>query len=242
MNRYGWRQREDGLWVVWDVPADPAAPIGPELVMMLSGAQAAIVDQVEARWGDLCRQEAGAYGVPDGVCQSHIYRESGGNARAYRQERHADGSPIISPGGRPLTGIGLMQITAPQLKGTWTDEQLFDPALNIRIGSRYLAFLGKQYNWNFPKVCAAFNAGSVRPSQDNPWNMVQTSGHVTSEVMAYNYWASRRLDEAQRIATTAVTVGLDATVRNDLEEMRDDARRDQIRREDGNDGPSGNVA
>lgn len=170
--------------------------------MLLPLDQHIVLQSVERQWGDLCRKYADPLGIPDGYCQSHIYRESGGNDHAYRQERDASGAPIVSHG-RPLTGVGLFQITDGGLKRGYTDAQLFDPELNIRIGTQYLAFLGGLYKWDFPSMCAAFNAGSVRPSSKNKWGMVQTAGHVSSEVAAYNYWLSMKLDAERKVAMMA---------------------------------------
>jgi len=192
--RYGWRKREDGFWVVWDLPD------GPERVMMVPVEMQKGVDYVERTWGDLDRRIGAEFGLPDGWLQAHEWRESGGNAKA----RNPEGTP--DPGN---DGLGLFQITYPGLKGRvqvvgedgkkhWvgglTDEQIEEPERNTRIAARYMAGLVKVYGEDFPKISAAFNAGSVHPplpGSDNPWNMHQTSGHVTSEVSAYNYWLSK---------------------------------------------------
>ena len=63
---------------------------------------------------------------------------------------------------------GLMQIS-PQT-GKWASEvlsiegysedDLFDPEINIRIGTWYLSVLLKEFNNNIDLVLAAYNAGS----------------------------------------------------------------------------------
>jgi soluble lytic murein transglycosylase-like protein len=167
-------------------------------------------DVVQSKWGAKCDAAADKYSLPHGWLDSMVYRESGGNEHAYRIERDRMGQPIVSAG-RALTGIGLMQITSPQLKGRHTDLELFDPDLNLDLGARYLAWLAPKYDWDFPRIAAAFNAGSVRPSRDNRWGMVQTKGHVDSEVAALNYYLSKRLNEADRAAAMAVAVQFDLT-------------------------------
>lgn len=153
------------------------------------------MDKVERDWGDICRTIGARQGIPDGWLQAHIWRESGGNPRA----RNIEGTP-----GYPADdGIGLMQITSPALKGHLTDEELFQPITNITIGARYIADLGRRYGWDFPRVSAAYNAGSVRPSRANPWGMVMTAGHVQSEVAAYNYWLYSRMAQEQQAAADA---------------------------------------
>jgi hypothetical protein len=186
---WGWRKREDGFWVVWDLPD------GPERVMMVTAEMAKGVDYVERTWGELDRRIGAEFGLPDGWLQAHEWRESGGNPKA----RNPEGTP--DPGN---DGIGLFQITHPSLKGRhknadgiwlggYSDLELQDPERNTRIAARYMRDLIKTYGFDFPRVSAAFNAGSVHPplhGAENPWNMHQTSGHVTSEVSAYNYWLS----------------------------------------------------
>ena len=63
---------------------------------------------------------------------------------------------------------GLMQIM--DITGEWaaselkmldfTPDQLFDPAINIEIGSWYVARLMKQYEGDIPTLLAAYNAGT----------------------------------------------------------------------------------
>ncbi len=155
---------------------------GEEIIPTLSESWTKKLDEVERRWGDKCRKYGAKYGVPDGVGQAHILRESGGNEN------------VISHDG----GVGLMQITNLALKGGHSDKELLDPDLNMDIGFRYLGILWKKYDGDFPKVSAAYNAGSVKPSTWNPWGMVQTSGHVSFEVAAYNTYLSRQLSEETR--------------------------------------------
>lgn len=172
---------------------------GSQFVPTLTAARAVNMDRVYDRWGPMVRRLSNAYGLPRWQWgAAMIYQESLGNERAFRQERHADGTPIVSqPSGRPLTGVGLMQITSEALKGHYTDEQLYDPELNIRIGLSYIRNLYNRYGDDFPKLSAAFNAGSVRPSDKNPWGMYCYGSHVDSEVSAMNYAILRELDEHQ---------------------------------------------
>jgi hypothetical protein len=125
------------------------------------------------------------------------YQESGFNERAVNPEVKV---------GPEDDGVGLFQITHPSLKGRklvngrweggYTDEQLKDPQLNTTIAARYILDLTKRYGNNFPKISAAFNAGSVRPSDKNPWGMHCTGNHITYEVAALNYTILRGVEEA----------------------------------------------
>ncbi len=183
----GWRKREDdGMIVVWDLGPPP----GAETVPMASPAVRAVVDHVEAKWGVKCDKYEDKYGIPRGFLRPHIARESGGNERVVSFDH----------------GVGLMQITNPGLKGKHSDEELKDPDLNLDIGAKYIAYLGGKYGWDFPRVSAAFNAGSVRDSSRNRWGMVMTTDHVDWEVSAYNYWLSKRLSDEQKTAAMALAV------------------------------------
>jgi hypothetical protein len=208
MNRYRWRTTEDGMVLV----AEPPAYV--ERAITLTEEQTRVIVKVEADWGELCREVAGPLGIPDGWLQAMIYRESGGNRRAFRQE----------PNG--WTGVGLLQITHPSLKAGRTDAEVFIPHINVGIGARHVRGLIAKYGTDFPKVSAAFNAGSVRESEANPWGMVSTGAHVTSEVAALNSWIlyQRAKMQAERdlpIAPPAIAL-IDLT---ELAREQDDAAR-----------------
>jgi len=131
------------------------------------------------RWEPLAEKVSAVFGIPRGWVLAMIWRESGGNPRAFRRE----------PNG--WTGIGLLQPTHPAVKGGLTDAALFDPETNLLCGARQIAELRKRYGDDFPKVSAAYNFGHVEPSTANPWGMVQTAGHVSAEVAALNYYLLR---------------------------------------------------
>ncbi|MES2359966.1 MAG: transglycosylase SLT domain-containing protein [Gemmatimonadota bacterium] len=168
---------------------------------MLAPERRQAFDVGEAKFHDLNTVAEQKYSLPEGWLAAMEWQESGFNPRAYRieRQRREDGVmvPIVSPDGRPLTGVGLLQITNPGLKGRLTDAALFDPATNIDVGARYVAFLRDKYGDDFPKVSAAYNAGSVRPDAGNPWNMHQYGAHVSSEVSALNYYIERRNEQHQ---------------------------------------------
>lgn len=171
--------------------AEPPAYV--ERAITLTEQQVKLLLKIEADWGDTCRQVGGPLGIPDGWLQAMIYRESGGNRRAFRKE----------PNG--WTGVGLLQITHPALKAGRTDAEVFIPTVNLGIGARYLQGLITKYGHDFPKVSAAYNAGSVRDSEKNPWGMVMTDGHVTAEVAALNSWLLYRRAKMQTEREEAVT-------------------------------------
>lgn len=178
----GWRKREeDGLILTWDLPN------GAEEVPMLRSEQWKGVQSVEEHWGPLCREVGAKYLLPDGWLQAMIWRESGGNQWARNREGTDDPRD---------DGIGLLQITSKALKGNWTDPQLFEPRRNLEIGAKYVSWLASlgSIKGDFPKVAAAFNAGSVRDSSHNRWGMVSTGNHVDEEVRALNTWIYLKLE------------------------------------------------
>lgn len=189
---YTWRTREDGVIVTTDTVT------GVESVLTLSGPNAELMEKIEARWGDLCRRKAAPFGLHDGWCQSFIFQESGGDEHARNRER----LPGIED-----DGVGLGQITAADLKKGFSDQQLQDPETNVGIMVHYMAALVHRYGPDFPKISAAYNAGSVRPPARgfaNPWGMHCTAGHITAEVSALNYYLMRPLSESDRQAVLAV--------------------------------------
>ena len=210
--------------LTWDL----GPPLGAEVAPMLAGPIRSGMDLVEQRWGDMCREIGSRHQLPDGWLQAMIWRESAGNPRAFRIEKDKFGTPIVV-NGRALTGVGLMQITSSALKGRRTDAELFDPGINIELGARYIAELASRPDTkgDFPRVCAAFNAGSARDSSRNRWGLVQTAGHVDAEVAAYNYWLSRQMSDVQRAAAEAMAhqfsaFDLSPTLGSVADEMADD--------------------
>jgi soluble lytic murein transglycosylase len=85
-------------------------------------------------------------GISDKIILSLIRQESGFN----RFARSTAGA------------MGLMQLmpaTAKIFKRNVTKRKLYNPNLNIKIGSRYLKYLLKKYDGNLTYVFAAYNAG-----------------------------------------------------------------------------------
>lgn len=187
----GWRKREDGMIAVWDLPN------GAEYAPMLSHDKRKQLELVEDRWGPLCREIGGRHLLPDGWLQAMIWRESNGNPKARNHENTLD-NPRDD-------GIGLMQITSKGLKGNRTDAELFDPRVNIEIGARYISWLASLpgIKGDFPKIAAAYNAGSVQPSRQNRWGMVSTGSHIDEEVCAYNTFLWMRAERFSKAAAEA---------------------------------------
>lgn len=125
-----------------------------------------------------------------------IWRESAGNPNAFRQE----------PNG--WTGVGLLQITHPSLKAGKSDDELRNPSVNLEIGCRHIASLTRQYG-DFPRVSAAFNAGSPRGRAGDPWNLFCTGNHVDAEVRCLNTIHMRERSDTEALARRAVALQFD---------------------------------
>lgn len=203
MVRLRWRTSDDGMVFV----AEPPAFV--EYTPTLAEPGSRKMSEIERDWGALCREKGYPLGIPDGWLQAMIYRESGGNHKAFRKE----------PNG--WTGVGLLQITSPALKRGRPDSEVFIPAVNIEIGAAYVAYQIGRYGKDFPKVAAAFNAGSVRDTDSNPWGMVHTSGHVMAEVQALNAWKAMMYARKFQMVT-APLFDLTEIAREEDERARDD--------------------
>lgn len=66
----------------------------------------------------------------------------------------------------PSNAIGLMQImettaieTANKMDLEVTEEELFKPEINIKLGLKYFTYLLNHYNNNYPLAIIAYNAG-----------------------------------------------------------------------------------
>ena len=89
------------------------------------------------------------YSIPPALLLAIIHAESSFNPRA------------VSHKG----AVGLMQLmpsTARWMAPGVSREQLFNPALNIEIGARYLRYLANRYNGDARKILVAWNAGPGR--------------------------------------------------------------------------------
>ena len=99
----------------------------------------------------LIATEAESQGVPFTWIKAVIGTESDFDPTAYRPERAiGDGS------------FGLMQIlggTARRLGYTGDFAALYDPAINIALGTKLLAQLRASYGTDFSRVYSAYNSG-----------------------------------------------------------------------------------
>jgi len=97
-----------------------------------------VASRVDRYWTIIDRV-AQRYQVSQSLIQAVIHQESGGDPRAYREEKSIGDA-----------SYGLMQLlrrTAQAVAGKrLTVEDLYNPRINIDLGTRYLATLHHYYN------------------------------------------------------------------------------------------------
>jgi len=122
-------------------------------------------------YDDLIMSASMTYNVPFHWIKAIIGAESNFNPNAYREE------PAIGD-----ASYGLMQIlyrTAVEMGFTGRPENLFDPALNITLGTKYLAKLIEKYgSSSFERIYSAYNSGSP----DKYLTSSQVARHVENAV------------------------------------------------------------
>jgi len=101
----------------------------------------------------IIERHASTHGVPESWIRAVIMTESSGRASAYREE------PAIGD-----ASYGLMQLllrTARGLGFTGDSQDLFDPEINIGLGTRLLSDLRRRFgSEDFARIYSAYNSGS----------------------------------------------------------------------------------
>lgn len=145
-----------------------------------TGGEPVTVAKMWIRYGDSICASAQRYQVPIELIIATICTESFGNPKAFRFES----------GGRK--SVGLMQTLIGTAQEVMDDKTIGDawleiPANSIQAGTACIA--GKRNGSEFdpPLVAAIYNAGSLRPANDNRWGFAQyVGGHA--HVDAYIEW------------------------------------------------------
>ena len=122
------------------------------------------------------------YSVPESWIRAVIETESAWKPTAYRAE------PQIND-----ASYGLMQLlyrTAQGLGYTGTTEGLYNPAINIDLGTKLLGDLRKRYGDDFRRIYSAYNSG--RP------DLWETSKQVAANV-------ARAIDNLAKWVTVEAT-------------------------------------
>jgi hypothetical protein len=150
---------------------------------------------VSSSWPDNMEQYRGIiesaaveHGVPSALVAGVVIRES-----MLSKSLHPD---AVSPAG----ARGLMQIMpayASGMAGRHVDpDELFDPATNVWIGTRFLSQLLDKYDGNVIAVLSAYNSGGVRCGQckcwsesgcaSDPFGLRTDCGYVLGALKAHN--------------------------------------------------------
>ncbi|HJQ27691.1 MAG TPA: lytic transglycosylase domain-containing protein [Blastocatellia bacterium] len=154
---------------------------------------------------DAIINEAGAaWNVKPALLKGIIAAESEFNPRAYRDE------PTLHDG-----SYGLMQLlygTANRLGYTGSTTGLFDPTLNVRLGTRFLSDLirtADRAGYGVDSAISAYNAGSsnVRPGDGQrvtnaPGAPFVNQPYVDKVVSLANYYAG--IPQLQTVTVNAI--------------------------------------
>lgn len=127
------------------------------------------------RWLNMADEISRRTFVPTAWILAMVYAESRGN-------EHAEASD---------GGWGLMQITHASLKQGMTKQQVMDPYTNMLIGARVVAKHAVKVGIGLPGVSSCYNAGGAgygvpHLSEQSPWGMRETPGHISRVVAASN--------------------------------------------------------
>jgi soluble lytic murein transglycosylase-like protein len=132
---------------------------------------------------------AARYGVPFTWIKAVIGTESNFSPAAYRYEARINDA-----------SYGLMQLLSETARGLgWAGddpEELFEPSLNIELGTKLLADLRARYGDNFRRVYSAYNSG--RP------DLWETSAQVRHNVERAEGWLEQVIAEHP---TAAAAIG-----------------------------------
>lgn len=135
---------------------------------------------------------AATWKLPPDLIRAVIWVESRGDPKAQRYESHLDDS-----------SYGLMQIllcTAKEMGFTGQADELFQPAVNIHYGCKYLTKQLRRYDGDMASAIAAYNAGGAYKKKGKFVNQ----GHVDKFTKAYE--ALRKYAERPTIKPKGTTV------------------------------------
>ena len=143
------------------------------------------------RFGRSIRRHADAHRVSRGSVVATALTESS----CTNPSGSSDG---LSSGPMQVTGSTCAALTGLS-SSTCKRRMHANPDFSFAVGVRYMAsrFQVHQHHHDPPKIAAAYNAGSLRPSSSNRWHLVSTGNHIDRFVAAYN--AYRRWERLTRV-------------------------------------------
>lgn len=178
---------------------------GSYSIHTLTGAEKTLFDEKVARWYPLAADNELRTGVPSAVTLAIIFSESGGKPDAH--------------GPQSDYGIGLMMITAQGLKQGLSNEEVFVPENNIRLGTDFLRTLaGKIGGYDPAKLASMYNCGpganGPKPNANAPWGYceyrIPDTGaypYISKVVRAYNYAIQTGSGSASKTKSILGTIG-----------------------------------
>jgi len=104
------------------------------------------------------------FGLDDNVVRAIIWTESSGDPDA-ESPKHALGL------------MGVLYTTAQQMGFEGEPDDLFDPEINIRYGTKYLVWQLDRYGQEIKKALSAYEAGTYTP--ENKWYVDRVLGYYT---------------------------------------------------------------
>lgn len=167
----------------------------------LMQTQAALPDP-QAAVLPIVRQEASSQGVEAALIMAVIAVESSFRPHVTQ----------TTPSG--ITSYGLMQLILPTGRDmarnqSLTPQDLFDPALNIRLGTRYLRYQLTRYGNDYTQAIAAYNAGTARTRSDGTFINQGYVDKVVTKLNEYREWERAAAWASQQPALPSDTRPID---------------------------------
>lgn len=149
------------------------------------GREKTLYDKQVERWHSLAAENELRTGVPAALTKAFIFSESGGDPT-----KHGPQSDY---------GIGLMMITHNSLKQGLSNEEVFIPENNVRLGTDFLRTLAAKAGGYDPvQISSMYNCGpgahGAKVSPGAPWGVCEYhtdegvyTGYISKIVRSYNY-------------------------------------------------------